>query len=332
MPNRYAILTVDTEALPARAASDHVRHLVWGEHAAGQAGVREMCAIGREFGAPHVFFVDMCGDELYPGEMAEVVSWLDRDGQDVQLHLHPEILPLQFWQQHGLTPRPRYMNEYQDIARAEFVIRFFSERLKELTGKPVQAYRAGSFRWNGDIIRALGQAGIPLSFNNSMRAHLLGRSPHAEPTNSPYAWSNGVIEVPVTERYYPAEPQRGKSEKWLSLKFPQSSYFQYAPPHSPWWRRWLPEPLDLQVFLLHSWSLLHWDDNQHATYLGDQRQEEYRRLVASIVKDYDVITTTDFLDLVGRRKIKTKQVVPLERADLVSTPPVTVSVNSSSGF
>ncbi|HZG22271.1 MAG TPA: polysaccharide deacetylase [Herbaspirillum sp.] len=332
MQNRYAMLTVDTEALPARAAVDHVRRLVWGEHVAGRAGIREMCAIGTEFSAPHVFFVDMCGDQLYPGEMAEVVRWLDGQGQDVQLHLHPEILPASFWEQHGLSQRPRYMNEYGDAARAGFVIQFFSERLRVLTGRPVQAYRAGSFRWNGDIIRALGRAGIPLSFNNSMRAHGLGRSPHAEPTNRPYAWSNGVIEVPVTERYYPADPQRGKSEKWVSLMFPQSSYFQYTAPQLPWWRRWLPGPTDLQVFLLHSWSLLHWDDNHHAIHLGEQRQEEYRQLVARIVKDYDVITTTDLLDLMKRRKIKVRQVVSLQQADPVGTVPVPMTGHSSSGF
>lgn len=59
--NRYAILTVDTEALPKRASKDHVARLMWGEHEAGRAGVAEMSAIGDEFGAKHLFFVDLCG-------------------------------------------------------------------------------------------------------------------------------------------------------------------------------------------------------------------------------------------------------------------------------
>ena len=62
--NKYTIITVDTEALPKRAVTDHVRRLIWGEHENGTAGVREMCAVGDEFGVKHVFFVDM-----WPGRM-----------------------------------------------------------------------------------------------------------------------------------------------------------------------------------------------------------------------------------------------------------------------
>ena len=46
MTNKYVLITVDTEALPNRAETDHVRRLIWGEHANGTAGVREMCAVG----------------------------------------------------------------------------------------------------------------------------------------------------------------------------------------------------------------------------------------------------------------------------------------------
>lgn len=55
MADRYALITVDTEALPKRASEDHVSRLMWGKHEKGTAGVREMCSIGDEFGAKHVF-------------------------------------------------------------------------------------------------------------------------------------------------------------------------------------------------------------------------------------------------------------------------------------
>lgn len=91
--NRYAILTVDTEALPKRASKDHVARLMWGEHEEGRAGVAEMSAIGDEFGAKHLFFVDLCGAYSSLGESLAVVRWLNSAGQDVQLHTHPEYLP-----------------------------------------------------------------------------------------------------------------------------------------------------------------------------------------------------------------------------------------------
>ena len=95
--NKYTIITVDTEALPKRAVTDHVRRLIWGEHENGTAGVREMCAVGDEFGVKHVFFVDMCGAYARRDEMGSVIRWLDEAGQDVQLHAHPEYLPEDFF-------------------------------------------------------------------------------------------------------------------------------------------------------------------------------------------------------------------------------------------
>ena len=117
---RYEMLTVDTEALPKRASGDHVNRLIWGRHDKGRAGIREMCEIGDESSVKHVFFVDLCGAYAYRDEMHEAIRWLDRAGQDVQLHAHPEYLPNDFWREHGFTRKPQYMNQYTDDARAEF--------------------------------------------------------------------------------------------------------------------------------------------------------------------------------------------------------------------
>lgn len=312
--NRYAILTVDTEALPKRASKDHVARLMWGEHEEGRAGVAEMSAIGDEFGAKHLFFVDLCGAYSSLGESLAVVRWLNSAGQDVQLHTHPEYLPDTFWAEHGLPRRPQYMNQYADDARAEFVIRHFSELISHETGKPILAHRAGSFRWNASTIRALKAAGIPLSFNNSMCAVHAGQCVYSEPTNLPFLWSNGVIEVPMTEKKI--LPKVGKDEWWARLTYPESPYFHF----NPWWGKLLFDAFsgspDLSIFLLHSWSLLYWDDNGHATYRDDERLEGYRKLLARLTKNYDVITSADFLDLHARGKITTTQPIDLALAEL----------------
>lgn len=312
--NRYAILTVDTEALPKRASKDHVKRLMWGEHEAGRAGVAEMSAIGDEYGAKHLFFVDLCGAYSSLNESLAVVRWLSSAGQDVQLHTHPEYLPDAFWAEHGLPRRPKYMNQYADDARAEFVIRHFGELISHETGKPILAHRAGSFRWNASTIRALKSADIPLSFNNSMCAVHAGQCVYSEPTNLPFLWSNGVIEVPMTEKKI--LPKVGKDEWWARLTYPESPYFHF----NPWWGKLLFDAFsgspDLSIFLLHSWSLLYWDDNGHATYRDDQRLEGYRKLLARLTKNYDVITSADFLDLHARGKIKTTQPIDLALAEL----------------
>ncbi len=314
MRARYALLTVDTEALPRRAAQDHISRLIWGRHEHGTAGVREISSIGNEFNVKHVFFADMCATYARFDEMREVVHWLDSDGQDVQLHAHPEVLPESFWKSNGFDTRPILMNEYVDDARAVFVIEYFGKQITQVTGKDIRAFRAGSFRWNASIIRALRAANIPLSFNNTMRAYRSKRCVYSEPTNRPYTWSNGVIEVPVTEKYIPA--QTGKEERWVSLTYPESSYFPYSSPRRfslPTFRAYRD---NLSVFLLHSWSLLYWDENRHATYRNDQRLEGYRNLLSRVTKDYDVITVGDFLELHSRGKIRTTHTVNIENAEL----------------
>jgi len=314
MKSRYALLTVDTEALPARATEDHIDRLILGRHEGGTAGVREMSSIGNEFNAKHVFFVDMCATYSRLDEMSEVVRWLDNDGQDVQLHAHPEVLPESFWMSNGFEARPARMNEYADDTRATFVLEFFCKQIKQITGKDVLAFRAGSFRWNAGTIRALKAANIPLSFNNTMRAYRMKRCTYSEPTNRPYTWSNGVVEVPVTEKYIPARADR--EERWASLTYPESSYFPYSPPRRTFLSAFRSGNANLSVFLLHSWSLLYWDEKGRATYRDDRRLEGYRSLLSQVAKDYDVITARDFLDLYSRGKIRTTHTVNIDNAEL----------------
>ncbi|MDR2786823.1 MAG: polysaccharide deacetylase [Candidatus Accumulibacter sp.] len=309
--DRYALLTVDTEALPNRASEDHVRRLIWGRHEQGTAGIREMCGVADEVGARLVFFVDACGACSHPDEMAEVVRWLDAAGQDVQLHTHSEYLPEAFWPEHGFRYRPRFLNQY-GAERAAFTIRHFGKFISDLTGKPLRAFRAGSFRWNADTIRALAEAGIPLSFNNSMRAWTDGVCPHAEPVNHPFVWSNGIIEVPMTERKF---PNFGGSAWWDKLTFPSSRRYR-DPPWRVLWPYTLGRNIQVLVVLLHSWSLLYWDENGHGVYRDDKRQEDFRKLMRRLSKDYDIITTSDFLDLRALGRIGTTHTFDLALAEM----------------
>lgn len=313
--SRYALLTVDTEALPKRADADHVQRLIWGQHETGTAGVREMCSIGAEFNVRHTFFVDMCATARYPAEMREVVRWLDDAGQDVQLHLHPETLPKSFWTEHGLDTTPAYINEYVGQSRAEFLLRHFGDQIGEITGKRVLACRAGSFRWNADFIRALKAVGIPFSFNNSMRAYTAGRSAFGLPTNLPYVWSNDVVEIPVTEKWVAAATDR--PGRWSSLTYPESSYFPFQTRRFRALPRFLSPGPAFAVLLLHSWSFLHWNDKRQAIYVDEQRLEGYRKLLSRVSLDYDVITSAELGELHARGKIPIGASVDLTEAESI---------------
>lgn len=312
MANKYALITVDTEALPNRSETDHVRRLIWGEHVNGRAGVREMCSVGNEFGVKHVFFVDMCGAYARRDEIEEVVRWLDKDGQDVEMHAHPEYLPEDFWPQFHFKYRPRFMNQYAD-EKDDFVINYFGSILSTILGRPLRAFRAGSFRWNAGTLRALAKHNISLSFNNSMCAVNNKQCLHSLPTNLPFRWENGVIEIPMSEKYILPRLQKNW---WARLQYPQSKFFRYR----PWWASFLPGSVShrtpFMVFLLHSWSLMYWDENGYGIYKDDARIEGYRKLLKQLTKDYDIITTAELLDLIERKKIPLQHQETLAAAEL----------------
>lgn len=313
--DRYLMLTVDTEALSHRATDDHVRRLMLGEQEAGTAGVREMVAIGDEFNAKHIFFVDMCGAYDRLTEIQGVIRYLDQAGHDVQLHTHPEKLPASYWETRGFAPRPRLMNEYTTDARAQLIIREFARLLSEQTGKPVLGHRAGSFRWNASTLRALFDAGIPVSFNNSSVAVKAGQAVYAKRTNWPFEWSNGIIEVPMTER---AVFNRVRKDHWHArLTYPESHYFHFRPWWGPLLLNTLSDDLDFAVFLLHSWSFLDRDENGIFYYKDDRKVENYRKLLQRLTKDYDVITTAEFLELQALGKIPLGGVEDVRSAELI---------------
>lgn len=314
--NRYALLTVDTEALPRRASSDHVKRLMWGEYDNGTAGVREMCAIGDEFGAKHIFFVDMCGVYAERDKVREVMVWLDKAGHDVQLHVHPEYLPDAFWEGTGFKVQPRHLNDYEDETKEEFLLTRFSAEITEVTGKPIRAFRAGSFRWNATTLRTLAKLDIPLSFNNTIAARNIGQCPYSVPSNLPFLWTNGIIEIPITEKNI--LPKVGRA-LWARFQYPLSRFVKYR----PWWTSFLPysvSPRDrFLVCLVHSWSLLYWDENGYGVYKDDQRVEGYRKLLKQLSQDYDVVTTAELLDLIRAGKIAPTHTEDLALAEVAPT-------------
>ena len=62
---------------------------------------------------------------------------------------------------------------------------------------------------------------------------------------------------------------------------------------------------------------MYWDEKGHGAYLDDRRLEGYRKLLKRLVKDYDIITTEELLDLLASGKMKitpTEDLSPAESA------------------
>ncbi|MDL2280225.1 hypothetical protein LJC15_06185, partial [Desulfovibrio sp. OttesenSCG-928-G11] len=103
---------------------------------------------------------------------------------------------------------------------------------------------------------------------------------------------------------------------WARLQYPESRFVRYR----PWWCSFLPYSVSRKdpflVCLVHSWSLLQWDDKGHGMYAGDERLEGYRKFLHRIAKDYDIITTTDLLECLEQGKIVPTHTEEISKAEL----------------
>lgn len=146
-----------------------------------------------------VFFVEPLFSARFGSQHLKTITDLIlAAGQDVQLHLHPEwtdeIRP-------GVIDdceRKRQHLTYYTLPEQTALIAFGKARLQDATGRPVTAFRAGSFAANRDTYRALAHNGIGIdsSLNESFD-HSEGTLP------SPNRWRpqdriDGVDTYPVT--------------------------------------------------------------------------------------------------------------------------------------
>ncbi len=298
----YLLLTVDTEALPNRALNNHVDRLILGIHENGTAGIREMTDIVSEFNTSMVFFMDLCGAYAEKDKVLNIARWLNDHGMDVELHLHPEYLPTDFWNNTKFNLKPRLLNVYEekDAEKELFLLKTFSDELAGAIGRRINAFRAGSFRWNSLTLEALKKLEIPLSFNNTQAAVAQDQCPYASSLQKPFLWSNGIIEVPVTEKnFFP----RFSDNWWVRFQYPLCSLVRYRSK----WCSFIPysvSPRDsFLVCLMHSWSFLHRNEQGFEYYKNDKRMEDFRKMVKKMSRDFDIIDSRDLLDLIKTGKI-----------------------------
>ena len=302
MKNKYLLLTNDTEALPNRAKDNHVKRLMWGEHENGTAGVREMTSVVKEFNGKITYFVDICGAMDRKAEVLEVAKWLNDNGQDVELHLHPEYLPDEFWEGTGYRLNPRFMNLYEEVDKDKlrFLLKTCAGELENVIGRKINAYRAGSFRWNSLTLELLKELDIPMAFNNTQASVALGQCPYASSMQRPFRWSNGIIEVPVTEKnFFP----NLNDNWWVRYQYPLCSLVRYRTglgsiiPYS------VSAKDDFLVCLMHSWSFLYRDDDGYEYYKDDHRKEDFRKMLRKMSRDFDIIDSRDLKELIDSGKI-----------------------------
>ena len=247
---RPVLVTIDVEAVPSRADSDHVRTLIYGDFGSGgRQGILEMMDAADEFGIRLSMFLDISEVELHGDVITEVGQVIVDRGHDLQLHLHPNLLPDDYWQSRGFSvpdgKRWGYPRQIVDLVLHDFI-----DRMSRIRGSVPEGYRAGSFQVSSDWLESATAAGMSISSNHNYRSFVnQGRDPLAEPEAGAFRWSVGPVELPVT--------QIRNGDEWRPFTIPVR-----APADDPRLDRFLDRAAEVGdpgspiVVLMHSWSLL----------------------------------------------------------------------------
>ncbi len=135
---------------------------VWGKYGEHEYGLRLICSILRDYNLSATFFVEAFMDEQgYPGEAERICEYLLDEGNDVQLHIHPN-----HWH-YGQKLKGEKFVFSDDMANLDeeeqhFLIKEGAYRIEKWCGRRPVAFRAGNMGASEETLKAVSRAGLLL--------------------------------------------------------------------------------------------------------------------------------------------------------------------------
>lgn len=178
------------------------RQYIYGDTPHGPYGLPLKLRVLKEHGLTGVFFVEPLFSARYgKAPLEEIVGLIREGGQDVQLHLHTE------WANEAREPvlpqpveRKTQHLSYFSLPDQIALLGWAKQRMADV-GAPVTAFRAGSFAFNADTLRALEANDIYLdsSYNHYYGGASAGvwDAADSEIPIEPFRFGR-VLEFPVT--------------------------------------------------------------------------------------------------------------------------------------
>ena len=293
------IITIDVEALPHRAAADHVDRLIFGSSNGGRAGIIEMMDIADQAGVVLSFFVDVVEEVLYPGEIIALMRLIHSRGHDVQLHAHPTLLSTEDWSNLSIEKEGRMhcWNERTADAMLDWMLSLFDEA--EIP-RPV-AFRGGSFVYNAAILNSMAERGIMTSYNHNPVQRPGDPTQPYQNNSTGHHWSNGVSEVPVT---------------WLRGERFDEAHFG-VPHMAELFASRGSGAHDPAVMIMHSWTLLEKDEQGYFEYVDASKTAAFKNFLKNLANDHDVISASQLHQRFQSEELQYQVSVPIEEAQVV---------------
>ena len=200
-------LTVDVEVwcdgwddIDAKFPSAFQRY-IYGPTSRGNYGLPYQLHQLHEHGLTGVFFIESLFSTRFGLEpLSEIIGLVREQGQEIQLHMHTE------WVDESNEPLldniiGKKFLRYFSLQEQTVLIQAGAKLIELAGGRSVNAFRAGSFGFNKDTLRALAanQIAFDSSYNASMFGPDSGVSPEVtliEPVEC-----EGVYEYPMTVFY-----------------------------------------------------------------------------------------------------------------------------------
>lgn len=172
---------------------------IYGRSDHGSFALPKTLEILQRYGLTAVFFVEpLFAARFGQRYLAEVVQMILAAGQDVQLHLHPE------WTDEIKPPpiadvtRKRQHLNYYTLDEQIALIALGKCYLEAVTGRSVQAFRAGSYAANADTFTALRHLDIKVDSSLNEIAGIGGEGLNRDRVVVDPQMIDGVCSFPVT--------------------------------------------------------------------------------------------------------------------------------------
>jgi 16S rRNA G966 N2-methylase RsmD len=186
------LLSVDVEALPGRSIGNQVEELIFGNIAGERGrGIARLCDIFADYGVRATFFVDYATCAVYGDDgIFRAADYIRSRGQDVQLHMHSEILVRSL----GWHSTASFFDEL-DLPLALRVLEYGISKFEQSHGSRPRIFRPGALRKSQAMYAASRQLGIS-AISSVFRGYESTRWP-AFGRDCVVEWSNGLREIPL---------------------------------------------------------------------------------------------------------------------------------------
>lgn len=169
-----------------------------------EAGLPSIYKITGKHGAPCVTFLDVAQLYIYgEKDFQEASDLTNLSGNDLQLHLHPSVLPKAWYEERGHSRPDR--GEVQDWPKdvLEAVHRIATDDMTQFAPKRPTAYRAGAYRISDTLIDVLVELGYEFDFSYDLlnKKGNVRFDPSLLNGNAPIRY-RGLIEIPITAFAY----------------------------------------------------------------------------------------------------------------------------------